>query len=112
MGALSTRILWVGASDPWSPWTLSGISQAICNELSRRDLLLGAIWPDGLSLRHMRRPGPLYCLEHELLKRARRHFPRREWHDESKGLLGRALRLCPPNTRVIYALVRPHVLDL
>ena len=47
-------ILWVTPSDPWSPWTFSGISRAICLELRRRGVLWGAVSPEPWSLRHRR----------------------------------------------------------
>jgi glycosyltransferase involved in cell wall biosynthesis len=108
MSSRSPQILWVGLSDPWSPWTLSGISRAICAELDRRKLLLGAVDPNALSLRHARGPRALYKLERRL-SRATSSLRRSDhWGEESQGVVGRALRHCPPDTRVVYALARPQ----
>jgi len=103
------RILWVGSTDPWSPWTLSGISRAICLELQKRDLLHGAIHAGELTLRHLRGPSFLYEAEQQIVGNFRRITGRKPKPSESHGVIGRALRGCPPGTVVVYALPRPVV---
>src|SRR5262245_56214006 len=97
-------ILWVAAADPWSAWTLSGISRCICIELQRRQLLYGATHPGEVTRRHLHRPGPLYALEKKVLNKLGLG-QRTEWVSETDGLVGTVLRRCPPGTAVIYVLL-------
>jgi glycosyltransferase involved in cell wall biosynthesis len=101
MSTEAPKILWIGLSDPWSRWTLSGIS-----------LLQGVVTPRWFTLRHMRQPGPLFEVERHVNRWAReRIWPLPTQFNERSGVVGRALRQCPPGTIVIYALLRPE-LDL
>lgn len=110
MGSESKRILWVSPSDPWSRWTLSGISREICLELKRRNLLYGALWPGELTLRHFSGPALFHDLEHRILRVLRKPFAHSiSWGDEREGLIGQVLRQCPAGTIVIYALLRPKI---
>lgn len=104
------QILWIGRSDPWSRWTLSGISRETCLELKKRGLLYGAISIDDLTLRHLRGPAPLYKLERKAAHLLSRYRSKKtNWNDEREGLIGRLLRQCPAGTIVIYALPRPKI---
>jgi glycosyltransferase involved in cell wall biosynthesis len=108
--ATTPRVLWLLPSDPWSKWTLSGISRETCLELKRRDLLHGALSPGDLSQRHLKGPAPLHDLEKKVVGLARKRFlPTPRWTDERDGLMGRVLRDCPPGTIVVYALLRPKL---
>jgi glycosyltransferase involved in cell wall biosynthesis len=104
------QVLWLLPSDPWSKWTLSGISRETCLELQRRGLLYGAMSPGDLWKRHLKGPAPLHDLEKKLVGFARkRFFPTPRWTDEREGLIGQVLRQCPPGTIVVYALLRPKL---
>ena len=96
-------------SDPWSKWTMSGISLGLCNELQQRNLLYGAIHPGALSTRHLRRPAIFYSQERLLQKLLSRYFPRQnDFEDEKKGIVGRVLKNCPDQTPVIYSFLTPE----
>ncbi len=104
------RVLWLLPSDPWSKWTLSGISRETCLELKRRDLLHGALSPGDFWQRHLKGPAILHDLEKKAVGFARKRLPATErWTDEREGLIGRVLRECPPGTIVVYALLRPKI---
>lgn len=107
---MTPRIIWICPSDPWSRWTLSGISLATCLELKRRGLLYGALAPGDLTLRHLRGPAPLHDLEKKVVRTlSKRLLTAPSWGDESEGLIGRVLRQCPAGTIVVYALLRPKI---
>lgn len=102
-------ILWVGQSDPWSPWCLSGISRLICMELLRRGLLFGAIGLDAKSTAflkgtprwagYLRSVGSKIGLMRNDVK----------CDSEKHGVLSKVLGKCPDGTVVIYALPTPEV---
>jgi len=107
------RILWVGPStDPWSPWSLSGISREICLELRRRDRLFGAISPDQISERNLLGEAPLHALESRIADKAGLGRALRDrWHSEDQGAIGRVLSRAPEGTVVIYSVVAPRLAD-
>lgn len=107
--ANQSKILWVAAADPWSEWTLSGVSLGICSELQRRGLLYGAISPNALTTRHLQGTRAFYKLERKLLEKVARSRAANAWRCESRGIVGRVLRNCPDGTAVIYALLTPEI---
>jgi glycosyltransferase involved in cell wall biosynthesis len=107
--AETPRILWIAPSDPWSRWTLSGISRETCLELKRRGLLYGALSPEDTTLRHLQGPAPLRGVETKVIRMLRKFRPIAPWVDERDCLIGDVLRQCPAGTIVIYALLRPKI---
>lgn len=112
-GTLSSSnqgILWVSPGDPWSCWTLSGVSRAICLELKRRGLLYGAIHPGALTRRHLVGQRKSHSVETRLFNkmgwmRHRRHL----WRRETDGIIGAVLKRLPSGSAVIYALLSPEI---
>src|SRR5688500_7868009 len=101
----SPAILWVTPSDPWSPWTFSGISRAICLELQRRGVLWGAVSPEPWSLRHMHGPSWSYKLERKI----RRAGVVATMDAEDEASLASVLRRLPPGTAVVYLFLTPRI---
>ena len=99
--------LWVTPTDPWSIWTISGISRAICLELKRRNLLYGAIHPGARTLRHFHGPRVFYPLHARKYSSHRYPFDPEKYKNECDGIMARILRECPNGTRVIYAYLTP-----
>ena len=100
-------LVWVARHDPWSPWSLSGISERICAELRRRGLLAAAIAPDQLTTRHTLGPRFGYRLEQKVAHLLRRR--KRRLQHEGEGVVGRLLRRTAPGTPVIYVFHTPEL---
>lgn len=101
-------ILWVHLYSPWSPWTNSGASRAICTELMHRGLLHAALAPDFVSRLYATEPGRLYSLLLRIQKRMPFIFPKDEsWRSERDGTLGRCLRALPKDSAVVYVFNMP-----
>lgn len=98
-------ILWVTPSDPWSPWTFSGISRAICLELRRRGVLWGAVSPEPWSLRHRRGPGWSYKVE----RKFRRSGVVATMNAEDEAPLASVLRSMPAGAAVVYLFLTPRI---
>lgn len=105
------KVVMVFAADPWSDWTISGISRHICLELLQRGALEGAV--DARQMRLTRRPEPA------LLRKARRLFHRVAdrfakkrsvmWEREDDPRVSGLLRTLAPGTNVVYAFHSPEV---
>lgn len=111
MKRIQTRILWIGESDPWSPWCLSGISNAICQELRKRGLLYGAIGVDAFFSRFLHGVPSWLRIIDRINRRVVIDLGRTPCYSENKGVLARVLNDCPPDTVVIYALSTPTIDD-
>lgn len=97
-------VLWVTPHDPWSPWTMSGVSSRLCNALAERHALAGAISPDSPSTRN------LYGQRRRsLLDLAKKRLSPRNptWGNESDGIVGNVLRTLPEGTPVVYVFHKP-----
>lgn len=102
------KILVVTEADPWSVWTISGITRRICEELRSRGLLYGAIGVSGGS--RIPSLGPCSRGKEFVRRQFRRffRFPRgSRFVHESEGHVGKALSLCPEGTVVLYCFVTP-----
>jgi glycosyltransferase involved in cell wall biosynthesis len=105
-GAEPKGIVYISPSDPWSPYSLSGISREICFELRRRGLLAAAVSPHNWSFRHQHGPSVLYKLERRLLRRA---AALGEMTTESGGRVSELLRTLPSGSPVIYQFLTPEL---
>lgn len=109
--AASPQVLMVMPADPWSEWTMSGISRALCLELQQRGALWGAVDPNNLHRGSLQGPSPLAPL-HRLVRKLKDKLgvpkPKR-WTEESEGNMGAFLRACPSKTNVVYAFHSPEV---
>ncbi len=109
--AASPQVLMVMPADPWSEWTMSGISRALCLELQQRGALSGAVDPN--NLRRASLQGPSFLdPAHRLLRKLKDKMgvpkPKR-WAEESEGEMGAFLRTCPSRANVVYAFHSPEV---
>ena len=105
-------VMLISVTDPWSVWSMSGITRLMCAELQRRGLLEGAIGVNGGCGRALRHPPPSWKrLLHKLDARRRRGRARQRWEHESEGRIGAALRRCPSGTAVVYCFVTPECDD-
>ncbi len=103
-----SKILWVHKHPPWSLWTNSGASKAICSELYDRELLWGAIAPDRVS-RSNPRPGKLLDMKLWWAQRTKSKGRGEQWKKESDGALGRAIAALPADSAVVYVFEMPEV---
>ena len=109
--AASPQVLMVMPADPWSEWTMSGISRALCVELQQRGALWGAVDPNNLRRASLQGPS-LLDPAHRFLRKLKDKMgvpkPKR-WAEESEGEMGAFLRTCPAKSNVVYAFHSPEV---
>lgn len=103
------KILWVHTHAPWSDWTNSGASRALCMELRERNLLHAALGPDFVSRIYAKAPGFGY----RTMLRARRRWPwllpaDECWESEDQGTLGRWTSQLPDGSPVVYVFDMPR----
>lgn len=98
----------VSPSDPWSIWSVSGITRAICLELQERGLLRGAIGADAVG-NVATRVGPTGWLASvgRRMHRLSIWKDQKQWDDECQGQVGRALSGSEPGTTVLYCFLTP-----
>lgn len=107
MASQPAPILWVSPFDPWSRWTLSGITREVCCELNSRGRLLGALSAKCPRPSRMHRPPSL--IASRLHRFADRFNPPQGWARESKGVVGDILKQLPEMGTAVYQFVCPEV---
>lgn len=108
MASQPAPILWVSPSDPWSTWTLSGITLKVCRELRERGRLFGALSAVGARRRYMNRPPAQIGAQFDRIAR-RLNLLGSKWNNENGGVVGDVLRELPEDGVVVYQFVDPVI---